>query len=363
MRTMNANELAEVFPVGDLLAEEIDARGWTQGDFAAILGRPAQFVSEILTGKKEITRESAAQIGAALGTSAELWLRNQDTYHLWRQSKDARAQDELDEVRRRATLSERVPVALLIKRGFLAAGSVAQQERDIAELYGVDELDQSSFLLAARRSSLEGSLTPIQLAWVRCVHKVALEKLPAQPYSTSGLRQLAVSLARDLARADAFAELPVRFAEVGVKLVFVESFPGSRLDGCTFLLDGVPVIGLSGRGQRMDKVLFTLMHEIAHILLDHLGQHDVIVDELDREMPVGNESEADQQAADWVMPDPLPDRIPARVGYDWVAGHATARGIHPILVVGRLQKCGKIGWKTSLVRGAPNVIEYLRRWP
>ncbi len=64
--------LAEVFPAGEFLADELDARGWTQAEFAAILDRPAQFVSEIISGKKEITRESAAQIGAALGTSAEM---------------------------------------------------------------------------------------------------------------------------------------------------------------------------------------------------------------------------------------------------------------------------------------------------
>lgn len=59
---------------GDILADELDARGWTQADFADVLGRPTQFVSEIISGKKEITIESAAQIGAVLGTSAEFWL-------------------------------------------------------------------------------------------------------------------------------------------------------------------------------------------------------------------------------------------------------------------------------------------------
>jgi len=74
--------LAEVFPAGEHLADELDARGWTQAEFAEILGRPAQFVSEIISGKKEITREAAAQIGAALGTRAEMWLNLQDTYFL-----------------------------------------------------------------------------------------------------------------------------------------------------------------------------------------------------------------------------------------------------------------------------------------
>ena len=71
---MSTPMAAEVFPAGEYLADELDARGWTQADFAEVLGRPAQFVSEIISGKKEITRESAAQIAAALGTSAEFWL-------------------------------------------------------------------------------------------------------------------------------------------------------------------------------------------------------------------------------------------------------------------------------------------------
>ena len=58
---------AEVFPPGDYLREELEARGWTQSDFAKILGRPLQTVNEIINGRKRITVESAKEIGLALG--------------------------------------------------------------------------------------------------------------------------------------------------------------------------------------------------------------------------------------------------------------------------------------------------------
>lgn len=74
--------MTTISPVGEILTDELDARGWTQTDFAEVLGLPAQFVSEIISGKKEITRESAAQIGDALGTSTEFWLNLQDSYPL-----------------------------------------------------------------------------------------------------------------------------------------------------------------------------------------------------------------------------------------------------------------------------------------
>src|SRR3954464_6126297 len=105
--------LAEAFPAGHRLAQELEARGGTQADFAEILGRPVQFVSEIVNGRKEITRESAAQIGAALGQTAEFWLSFQDQYLLSEQAKNVRTQQELSEVRRRARLNRLVPMTTL----------------------------------------------------------------------------------------------------------------------------------------------------------------------------------------------------------------------------------------------------------
>lgn len=37
---MLEQRLAESFPVGDFLAEELDERGWTVDEFAIILGLP-----------------------------------------------------------------------------------------------------------------------------------------------------------------------------------------------------------------------------------------------------------------------------------------------------------------------------------
>jgi addiction module HigA family antidote len=95
-------QVAEAFPAGEYLRDELRARGWTQGKFAEVLGRSAQFVSEVICGKKEITRESAAQIGAALGTSAKFWLNLQDSYLLQRQQQDPGSQKRLDGVKARA---------------------------------------------------------------------------------------------------------------------------------------------------------------------------------------------------------------------------------------------------------------------
>jgi addiction module HigA family antidote len=89
-------------PVGELLTRELVTRGWTQVQFAEILGRPAQVVNEIIRGKKEITRETAAQIGAATGTSAGFWLHQQNRWNLQAQSGNQRLQGTLAAIRARA---------------------------------------------------------------------------------------------------------------------------------------------------------------------------------------------------------------------------------------------------------------------
>jgi HTH-type transcriptional regulator / antitoxin HigA len=73
---------AEVFPPGDFLREELEARGWTQSDLAQRMGRPLRSINEVVNGKKAITAETAIGLGDALGTSAEYWMNLESVYRL-----------------------------------------------------------------------------------------------------------------------------------------------------------------------------------------------------------------------------------------------------------------------------------------
>jgi HTH-type transcriptional regulator / antitoxin HigA len=81
---LQANDLVPIYtpPPGEILAAELAARGWSQRHFAAIIGRPAQAVNEILRAKKQITPETALLIAAALDTSPELWINLEIDYRL-----------------------------------------------------------------------------------------------------------------------------------------------------------------------------------------------------------------------------------------------------------------------------------------
>jgi HTH-type transcriptional regulator / antitoxin HigA len=78
---------AEVFPPGEFVREELEARGWTQGDLAEILGRPLRLVNELIAGKKQITPETACGLAEAFGTDALYWMNLDSAYRLAKEGR------------------------------------------------------------------------------------------------------------------------------------------------------------------------------------------------------------------------------------------------------------------------------------
>jgi HTH-type transcriptional regulator / antitoxin HigA len=72
----------QILPPGEFIREELEARGWTQATFAHILGRPLQAINQIINGKKAITAQTAKEIAAAFGTSAEVWMNLEVAWQL-----------------------------------------------------------------------------------------------------------------------------------------------------------------------------------------------------------------------------------------------------------------------------------------
>ena len=50
------------------------------------MGRPVEFVAEIISGERKLTDQTATEIVKALGTSAELWLNLQNDYLSWKRA-------------------------------------------------------------------------------------------------------------------------------------------------------------------------------------------------------------------------------------------------------------------------------------
>ena len=88
--------VAEAFPPGEYIKDEIEARGWTQRDLAHVMGRSEPKVSELINGKRAVTVQTARELGAAFGTSAEVWLNLEAQWRL------RRGAPSVEEIARRA---------------------------------------------------------------------------------------------------------------------------------------------------------------------------------------------------------------------------------------------------------------------
>lgn len=341
--------LAEVFPPGEFIKEELEERGWTQVDFAAVLGRPLQAVNEILNGKRAITPETARAIGDALGTGPELWLNLESAYQL-SQSKPA---DNL--VTRRASLYAHAPVTDIVKRGWTAAekDDYESLERSILKFMGTKSTSETPrFVAAARKSTSYASHTPAEVAWLQRARLLAT-CVDAKRFVKSGIEERASDI-RDLAVSDAdVRRVPHFLSEIGIRLVVVEPLPKMRMDGAVFWLNKQsPVIALSMRFDRIDSFWYTITHELAHVIhgdgqmfcdSNLVGEHAQKYSDKDEE-----EQRADDFAANLLVPKEQLSNFIARISPLYarkrIVGFANRIGVHPGIVVGQLQFRGEIGY-------------------
>jgi HTH-type transcriptional regulator/antitoxin HigA len=75
---------------GEFLAEELEARGMSQRELAAKMGRPIQVINAICTAKKSITADTALGLEKALGISAVFWLNLEMQFQLAKARKKER---------------------------------------------------------------------------------------------------------------------------------------------------------------------------------------------------------------------------------------------------------------------------------
>lgn len=150
---------------------------------------------------------------------------------------------------------------------------------------------------------------------------------------------------RDLVQLSAHDDGPAQAREMLLKhgIVLVAELPiqGLAVDGAAFVVDSVPVIGLTLRKDAVDNFWFTLMHELAHVILHYrTGLQVGFFDETDAATLDEQEAEANAFAANMLIPEERWRRSPARISKTTaiVEKFANEIGIHPAIVFGRIRK-------------------------
>ena len=85
---------------GEMIKDEIVARGLTQKDLAQQMGVSYTVFNEILNGKRPVTTEYALLLEAALGTDANIWLGLQAEYNMQKMKQDKSFMSRLEKIRK-----------------------------------------------------------------------------------------------------------------------------------------------------------------------------------------------------------------------------------------------------------------------
>lgn len=333
---------ARVSPPGQIISRELAAREWTQKDLAQIINRPEQTISAIVNGTKQITPETALELASAFGTSAEFWTNLESNYRLFL----ARSARKNDEIERKSKLYEFAPIAEMAKRGWInLEDSIDGLERQLYTFFEIDSLESTpKFQSNFRCNRQKTPATIAQLAWLKRVESIANTQ-SLLPFDLAIFKEkIPDILALNIDPAN-IAILPQMLMDVGVHFVVLPHLQKTYLDGATLWLNERPAIAMTLRYDRIDYFWFTLMHEIAHIWLEHEG---CFLDDIKNIEDTPIEREADSKAAEWLVShDILTGFLTSnrRLSKDTIEEFARSQNIHPGIIVGRLQKIGKLPYQ------------------
>ena len=96
--------LSELIHPGEIIKDEIAARGLTQKELALKMGVSYSVFNEILNGKRPVTTEYALMLEAVLGTKASIWLGLQADYNMQRARMDRVFMKRLEQLRKYAAV-------------------------------------------------------------------------------------------------------------------------------------------------------------------------------------------------------------------------------------------------------------------
>lgn len=359
------NELAAPFapdwvsPPGDTILDIIEEREWRQADLAQRLGFSTKHVNQLIKGKVPLTEESAIRLERVLGSTMGFWLAREAQYRercarLEAAEKQASWAYWLDLL----PIKELMAAGAIVKRRIDAKATPSLIE-ECLRFFGVASPDEweahyGGMQAAFRRSREEQSDIGAISAWLRLGEQVAEQQFDGPKYDRAKFLAALdkVRTLTTLGPAEFEPSLRSLFHQAGVAFVLVPAISKAHVSGVArWLNPHRPLIQLSLYGKTNDKFWFTVFHEAAHVLLHANEKKSVFLDDPSKS---GSDSNEEKEANDWagnfLIPPAQAHQLPPLRSKQAVHQFAKQIGVHPGIVVGRLQHDGLIepSWMNDL---------------
>jgi HTH-type transcriptional regulator/antitoxin HigA len=292
-------------------------------------------VSEILSGKRQLTLDMVRALEAGLGIPAKVLIRK----------------PELDEDPEFQNWDNRL-VSEMEVRGYFGKASLKKYSKVelLKSFFSIINVPTQQLVGMSRKSNYRSSpLTDKRAlaAWATCVFKKAKKARISKKYKHGTI---------DLKFMQKFVKLSVKdngpilaqeyLKKHGIILVIERHFSKTYLDGAAILINkDNPVIGLTLRYDRLDNFWFTLMHELAHIAQHYNSNINLFYDEIEGIKTIDldeKEREADALAEEALLPKAKWEVSPARLVPSSMAANSLAQelGVHVAIIAGQIRHKG-----------------------
>lgn len=307
-------------------------QGLRQADLIPYFGTRSR-VSEVLSKKRPLTVNMIRALSSGLGISTETLVGI-----------------ELAEVAQNEKVEvdwSNFPIKEMVARGWLQklTNKTVESTEDIVKSFISNvgmQLGSASFRRTLGGDAYSPATQYALYAWLARVIQKARERKPSLgSFDRSVLSQ---TFLRELAQLSWFEHGPILAVEFlekhGIAVVIEPHLKGTLLDGAALQDgDGMPIIGLTLRFDRLDNFWFTLLHEVSH-LWKHVTTEETFLDNLDASSEDRRELEANRIAKEALIPKIAWKRSDAYLNPSNQAIDRLSRElkIHPAIIAGRLRK-------------------------
>ncbi|MDH7462599.1 helix-turn-helix domain-containing protein [Chitinophagaceae bacterium 26-R-25] len=330
---------------GDAILETIEYIKMSQAELAERMGKTPSKINDIISGKEPITFQTALQLEKVLNIDAKFWLNRE---MLYREKLSRIEQDEaLEECKDWLT---KHPIKELKSIGYIKADKAGpQMVSELLQFYGVastvqweniyiEEYANTNF----RKSSAHSTALASMGVWLR-LGELGMRRLKLPEFNKD---QFKLSLKKIKSLVTEFPEdyalqLQNFCSESGVAVIYTACLPKAPISGATRWIAGNPLIQLTDRYKTNDHFWFTFFHEAGHVLLH--GKKEVFIEDFaEYKLNHEKETEANDFATKWLLPNDFLDELSDRITEQEVRKIARTYNTHPAIVIGRLQNLGKI---------------------
>jgi len=328
---------------GETIADVLEERGLTQVELAARTGVTPAYISNVISGKKNISANFAMSLEYALGVPKSFWLNLQANYdaELLEYNEEHTITEEEKNVRKK--LSEiikylrdtlKIPEKQSINDNILSLRNIFQ----VSNLCNLKDLVPSG----AFRLATSTTVDPYVLgAWLRICQMGAKSTFETQ-FDEDEVNTLIAELKAIMTNehCDLQTELSSVMMKHGIDFSVVHNFRGAPVHGYICQRsDNRYQMALTIRGAYADIFWFSLFHELGHIVNGDVSKSQKFIDIVEKEQ-TNREFKADEFATNALINAYDYQRFISAEDYSIAAIKRFARtqSIMPYIVIGRLQK-------------------------